>query len=72
MTRPIGGIEPRRVRGNCPKCGSILIATNTAVWCTFIGGGGQKACDFYLDLREYEDPIQSQNESQLAVTSQES
>jgi len=44
-----GKDEIREVLGyRCPQCGSPLITNGKNEWCTFVGGGGQKACDYGL------------------------
>lgn len=30
----------------CPKCGSTLLTNSRNDWCSFIGGGQEKACDY--------------------------
>ena len=34
----------------CPKCGSTLLFNGNLVWCTFIGSGTEKACDFGIGI----------------------
>lgn len=34
----------------CPKCGSTLLFNGSLVWCTFIGSGTEKACDFGIGI----------------------
>jgi hypothetical protein len=33
----------------CPRCHSRLLHNGTHVWCSFVGGGWEKACSFGLD-----------------------
>ena len=35
----------------CPKCGSTLISNGRNLWCSFIGGGKDKACDYGIAVR---------------------
>lgn len=33
----------------CPRCGCSLVSDGKLVWCSFLGGDGQKACSYGLD-----------------------
>lgn len=33
----------------CPRCGSTLVSNGRDVWCSFVGGHGEKACSYGLD-----------------------
>ena len=33
----------------CPRCGCSLISDGKLVWCSFVGGDGQKACSYGID-----------------------
>jgi hypothetical protein len=33
----------------CPRCGCSLISDGKHVWCSFVGGGGEKACAYGLE-----------------------
>jgi hypothetical protein len=33
----------------CPRCHSRLLHNGVHVWCSFVGGGWEKACSFGLD-----------------------
>jgi hypothetical protein len=33
----------------CPKCGCSLLTNGEFKWCSFVGGDGQKACDYGLN-----------------------
>ena len=54
-------MEPYEIEDRCPKCGCPLITNQKAVWCTFVGGRTEKACDFNLSLRRYNKPLKSEN-----------
>lgn len=36
----------------CPRCGCSLVSDGKHVWCSFVGGDGQKACSYGLDGEE--------------------
>ncbi len=47
----IGGITASPIEHpRCPKCGSALLFNGSLVWCTFIGSGKEKACDFGIGI----------------------
>lgn len=42
--------QPRRkLRRRCQRCGSTLLTNGENEWCSFVGGGNEKACAYGLD-----------------------
>jgi hypothetical protein len=41
----------------CPRCNSTLISNGVDVWCSFVGGGTEPACDFGLNYDVHVDGL---------------
>lgn len=42
-------METERSEHRCPRCGSRLLHDGKKYWCSFVGGGREKACSFGID-----------------------
>lgn len=40
------------IENRCPRCGCQLVSDGKHVWCSFVGGDGQKACSYGLNGEE--------------------
>lgn len=45
------GIRHQWTDRKCPRCGSTLLTDGRSLWCSFVGGGGERACSYGVDER---------------------
>jgi hypothetical protein len=39
------------VKAKCPRCGSSLLSNGDDLWCSFVGGGQVKPCEYGVTER---------------------